>query len=317
MTSMLFPILIALAVVLLVWGAARVLMILADVDQRRLKQRLSQEGRIEAELAAKGLVTTEQGGVSRGLVRISLFARLNRRLMQAYPGVSVARFLAICAGCAAATFLIAAAIAPLPLAVAAFFIGGYAPVMMVNSKRNSRQRAMTLQLPEALDFLCRILRAGHSFSTGLQMMGEELPEPLGAEFRRCHTQHSLGQPLEAALKDMTTRIESSDFAFFVTAVMIQRQTGGDLTILLSNIGNTVRQRIRMAQQVRAKTAEGRFSGYILVAFPMVMFAVMYALNPKYVSIMFKDRTGIIMLCVAVGLQAMGLFSIRKITTVKL
>src|SRR5205085_6835476 len=102
-------------------------------------------------------------------------------------------------------------------------------------------------------------------STGLQMMGEELPAPLAAEFRRCYDQHSLGTPLEDALKDMATHIESTDFAFFVTAVLIQRQTGGDLAEVLGNISKMIRGRLRLLQQVKAKTAEGRFTGYIMVA----------------------------------------------------
>src|SRR5204863_8156518 len=134
-------------------------------------------------------------------------------------------------------------------------------------KRGRRQRAIANQLPEALDFLSRVLQAGHSFSTGVQMMSEELLDPLKTEFRRCYDQHSLGQPLEDSLKEMTTRVESTDFAFFVTAVLIQRQTGGDLAEVLNNISDMIRQRIGLQQHVKAKTAEGRFTGYIMVAFP--------------------------------------------------
>jgi tight adherence protein B len=316
MDGMFVPMVAALAVVLLVWGAARILMLLADADGRRLKQRLSQEGRVEVDAASRGLVMREQEGMSGVLGRSRLFGGLSRKLAQAYPQMPLVKFLGICALCGAGASLLTAAVAPLGLAVVAILVGGYVPVLMVNSRRSSRQKAMTLQLPESLDFLCRILRAGHSFSTGLQMMGEELPDPLGGEFRRCHSQHSLGQPLEGALKEMTTRIESSDFAFFVTAVLIQRQTGGDLTVLLNNISATVRQRIRLQQQVKAKTAEGRFSGYILAGFPAVIFAMMYAINPGYVGVMLHDRTGQAMLAVAVGLQMAGLWSIRRITAVK-
>jgi tight adherence protein B len=316
MNSMYVPIMIALAVVLLAWGAAKVVMLLADADSRRLKQRLNQEGRPQGEAESQGLVMRDQTGLSGQLARMRLFAGLHRKVLQAYPQMPLLKFLGICSLCGFVAFMLAAAFAPLGLTIPAALIGAYIPVLMVNTKRSSRQRAMTLQLPEALDFLCRILRAGHSFSTGLQMMGEELPEPLGPEFHRCHSQHSLGQPLESALKEMTTRIESSDFAFFVTAVMIQRQTGGDLTVLLNNISATVRQRIRIQQQMRSKTAEGRFSGYILVAFPVVMFAIMYAMNPDYIGVMLHDSTGQAMLAVAVGLQLAGLWSIRRITAVE-
>jgi tight adherence protein B len=188
--------------------------------------------------------------------------------------------------------------------------------MALSARRARRQRTITEQLPEALDFLGRVLRAGHSLSTGFQMIAEELPQPLAGEFRRCYDQHSLGQPMEEALKDMAARIESTDFAFFVTTILIQRQTGGDLSEVLGNIGNMIRQRVKLAMSVKSKTAEGRFTGYILVAFPAVMFVLMYVLNPSSVAVMLHSSTGLTMLGVAVGLQAMGLFAIKKITTVR-
>src|SRR6185369_7769124 len=156
---------------------------------------------------------------------------------------------------------------------------GYLPFFLLSNKRNRRIRALNDQLPEALDFLSRALKAGHSLSTGVQMMADELPDPLAAEFRQCYDQHSLGQSLDDALKDTSARIESTDFAFFITAVLIQRQTGGDLSEVLRNISSMIRQRIRLGQQVKAKTAEGRFTGYIMVAFPLVMFFIASALSP--------------------------------------
>jgi tight adherence protein B len=171
-------------------------------------------------------------------------------------------------------------------------------------------------LPEALDFLSRVLRSGHSFSTGLQMMGEELPQPLAGEFRRAYDQHSLGLSVEESLKDMAKRIESTDFAFFITAVLIQRQTGGDLSEVLGNISGMIRQRIRLEQHVKAKTAEGRFTGYILSAFPAVMFVLSYMLNPDYAGVLIRTNTGLTLLGVALGLELMGLYFIKKLTTVR-
>jgi tight adherence protein B len=175
---------------------------------------------------------------------------------------------------------------------------------------------MVMQLPEALDFLSRILRAGHSLSTGVQMMGEELPQPLASEFRRAYDQHSLGQPLEDAFKDMAGRIDSTDFAFFVTAVLIQRQTGGDLSEVLTNISDMIRGRIRLQSHVKAKTAEGRFTGYILVAFPAVMFVIVNMLNPEYGNILIHTPLGLKLLGTAFGLQMLGLWAIRKVTSIK-
>src|SRR5258706_4719288 len=202
------------------------------------------------------------------------------------------------------------------VALAAAGVGAYLPYMVVVKKKNKRQRKMAEQLPEALDFLQRILRAGHSLSTGLSMMAEELPQPLSAEFRRCYDEHSLGQPLEDCLREMTGRIESTDFAFFVTAVLIQRQTGGDLSQLLGNISGMIRQRIRLQQYVKAKTAEGRFTGYILVAFPVLMFFIASGMNPEYKKNLLGTSSGLTMLEIAAALIVLGLGTIRKSTTAR-
>src|SRR5437773_795449 len=115
----------------------------------------------------------------------------------------------------------------------------------------------------------------------IKIQRDQSPQPLAAEFRQCYDQHSLGQSLDEALKDTAARVESTDFAFFVTAVLIQRQTGGDLSEVLKNISGMIRGRVRLQQQVKAKTAEGRFTGYILVAFPAVMFLIVSFMNPEY------------------------------------
>jgi tight adherence protein B len=148
------------------------------------------------------------------------------------------------------------------------------------------------------------------------MMGDELPQPIGAEFRRCYGQHSLGQSLEESLRDMAGRIDSSDFAFFVTAVLIQRQTGGDLAEVLTNISTMIRARMRLKGHVKAITAEGRLTGNVLVAFPIVLFAISYTLNPNYAGVLLNTSVGKTLLCVAGALQLLGLFIIRKIVAVK-
>jgi tight adherence protein B len=238
-------------------------------------------------------------------------------MLQAYPDKSLGKFLTSAGIYGVAfgglTLLITASFA---VGVLAGLAGAYFPFMLLSMKANKRQRQIALQLPEALDFLTRILRAGHSLSTGLQMMGEELAQPLAGEFRRAYEQHSLGVSMEDSLRETAARIESSDFAFFVTAVLIQRQTGGDLSEVLKNISAMIRGRVRLAQHVKAKTAEGRFTGYVLVAFPAVMFFLSYYMNPGYAGVLLHDPDGRMLLGVAVGLQMFGLFAIKKITTVK-
>ena len=322
MESLYVPILIASAVALFIWGLATAIKGMLSNEKRKLQQRLRDEAQaklvgMSSQLPLSVTRNTEVAGAAKMLVRWSPLEALHRTVVQAYPNMTVAHFVIMAGASAMVMFGIATMMTSNTLiAAVAAALGAYFPFLMLSQKRARRQRALAMQLPEALDFLSRVLQAGHSFSTGIQMMSEELPEPLRAEFRRCYEQHSLGQPLEESLKDMATRIESTDFAFFITAVLIQRQTGGDLSEVLKNISNMIRQRIRLAQHLKAKTAEGRFTGYILVAFPAVMFVMVSFLNPTYAHNLTGTSTGQKLLGLAFGLQMLGLWAIRKLTTVR-
>jgi tight adherence protein B len=330
MESFYIPILTAAAVALFIWSVASTAQNLFSGEKRKLQQRLHDEKRSAGTGGGSGgsggstqlplsitRDSNEAAGASALLTRWSPLEDLHRMVVQAYPSMTVATFGVIVVMSAAASFGFATVITQNAIISAvAGVLGAYFPFLLLGQKRARRQRQLAMQLPEALDFLSRVLQAGHSFSTGIQMMSEELPDPLRSEFLRCYEQHSLGQPLEDSLKDMATRIESTDFAFFITAVLIQRQTGGDLSEVLKNISNMIRQRIRLAQSLKAKTAEGRFTGYILVAFPAVMFVIVSFLNPTYAHNLTNTTTGQKMLALAFGLQMLGLYTIRKLTTVK-
>jgi tight adherence protein B len=255
--------------------------------------------------------------VTAALLRWPFFSSVNAWLVHAFPEMRLSRFLLIAASCGFFALSVSLAVTGTALvAMGMGALGGSLPFVILSARRARRQRQLGEQLPEALDFLSRILKAGHSFTTGLQMMGDELPKPLSLEFRKAYDQHTLGHTVETALKDMAKRIESNDFAFFVTAVLIQRQTGGDLSEVLKNISGMIRNRLRLQQHVKAKTAEGRLTGYVLVAFPLVMFVLLAFINPKYAHALTGTDTGHKLLALAFGLQMLGLWSIRKITTVK-
>jgi tight adherence protein B len=330
MDGMLVPLIVAAAVATFAWGLIAIVTGSGRGERRKLQERLSGEGdggstgygrnrgNSNDPLGGKSItLQLDVQGVPEFLADRPFIQALNRRMLQAYPDKKLGTFLttsaiyAVVAG--GVTLLVTASFSVGTLAALA---GTYFPFMLLSMKANKRQRQIALQLPEALDFLTRILRAGHSLSTGLQMMGEELPQPLCGEFRRAYDQHSLGVSLEDSLRETAARIESSDFAFFVTAVLVQRQTGGDLSEVLKNISAMIRSRVRLAQHVKAKTAEGRFTGYVLVAFPAVMFFLAYYMNPGYAGVLINDPQGRMLLGVAVALQLLGLFAIKKITTVK-
>jgi tight adherence protein B len=318
MTSPL-PILVAAAVALLVWGIFSMLANPQRKEKRQLNKRLSTEGRATGSNALKHRIslTLEDPALPQVLARMSMVRGLQRHVLQAYPDLPLSRFMLVVVGAGTVGGFIAGGVSgSLVLALLVGAALAYVPFFVLNSKRSRKQRLIAEQLPDALDFLSRVLRAGHSLTTGLQMMGEELPLPLAAEFRRCYDQHSLGQSLEDSLKDMISRVESTDFAFFVTAVLIQRSTGGDLSDVLGNISGMIRGRLRLQNHVKAKTAEGRFTGYILVAFPAVMFVLAYYMSPETTGKLLHTSGGLKMLGLAFGLQMLGLWSIKKITTVK-
>ncbi|MDB5318717.1 MAG: Flp pilus assembly protein TadB [Phycisphaerales bacterium] len=315
----LFPILVALCVAIFAWGLCALVLGIVQGDKRKLTERLSgKSGSTGAGARAASIVMQVQTKAMPALLARSAFMRsIHRQLVHAHPEASLLKFLALSIGLSVVAGVVFLTWMESPwVALAAAGAGAYLPYMMVVRKKNKRQRRISEQLPEALDFLQRILRAGHSLSTGLSMMADELPQPLAGEFRRCYDEHSLGQPLEECLRDMVARIESTDFAFFVTAVLIQRQTGGDLSALLGNISGMIRQRIRLQQYVKAKTAEGRFTGYILVCFPVLMFFIASSMNPDYKKNLLGTSTGLTMLGIAAGLVVLGLVTIRKITTVR-
>ncbi len=319
MDEQLLTILVVLIVAMIAFGLFQIGAGLLKGNRRRLKQRLVTGGDtgVLAELPRSISVRINGGGTTGLLIRYAFFRGLYKRLHQAFPEVTLTQFLMVAGALSFVALAVGLLVSGSPLvglcAGAAF---GYVPFWVIESQRQRRIRKITEQLPEALDFMSRVLRAGHSLGTALRMMGEELPNPLADEFRRCYAQHSLGQPLEDCLKDMTGRVESTDFAFFVTAVVIQRQTGGDLSNVLGNISGMVRQRVRLVSQTKAKTAEGRFTGYILVAFPVIMFFLAYFMNPHYAGTLLHTETGRYLLGTAIGLEVIGLLAIRKITTIR-
>jgi tight adherence protein B len=318
MESLIFVIFMTVAVSLFTWVVTRALLGIGD-DRKRVSQRLSEDGKnYRGDPQHRSiLIQTEQTGLAKALTRKSFFQKVQRQLAVAWPTMSLSRFVIMASTFAVVVLVmlvpfIDSPIVPLCAAAAAWYV----PFFMLGGRAAKRNRLLSEQLPEALDFLARILRAGHSLTTGLQMMGTELPDPLASEFRKCYDQHSLGQSMEECLKDMAERIESTEFSFFVTAVLIQRTTGGDLSMVLGNISGTVRSRMRLAGFVRAKTAEGRLTGYILVAFPILMFFVAYSLNPEYGGKLLHTPIGQKLLGVAAALQIIGLATIKKLTNVK-
>ncbi|QDU30006.1 Bacterial type II secretion system protein F domain protein [Anatilimnocola aggregata] len=193
---------------------------------------------------------------------------------------------------------------------------GCGPFIYFYMRRARRLAKFAKQLPEALELISRALRAGHSLAAGFKLCADEMGAPIGTEFERCYEAQNLGQPLEDAIEEMTDRVPNLDLRFFATAVILQRQTGGDLAEILDKIGHLVRERYKIYGMIQSLTGEGRLSGSVLLGLPPCLAIVMYRLNPGYLTTLFTDPMGHQMLAGAVVLQFVGALVIRKIVNIK-
>jgi tight adherence protein B len=190
------------------------------------------------------------------------------------------------------------------------------PLAWLLRKRSVRMARFEEQFPEALDLLSRAIRAGHAFQTAMNMVADELSDPVGTEFRKTFEQHNFGLPLRDALNAMTDRIPIIDVRFFVTAVLIQRETGGNLAEILDNLSHVVRERFKVLRQVRVHTAHGRFTGYVLLGLPAALAVALSFINPEHMQLLFREHMGQVMLCGAVVMQTIGYFWIKRVIRIE-
>jgi len=195
-------------------------------------------------------------------------------------------------------------------------IGLAAPFLYVKVKRTRRLRKFEETFPEALDLVSRALKAGHAFATGLKMVADEMDEPVGPEFRKTFDEQNFGLPLKDALANMTDRMPSLDVRFFATAVLIQRETGGNLSEILENLAHVVRERFKILRQVRVYTAHGRLTGYVLLALPAFLAIALMFINPEHMQLLFRNRIGHMMLMACVVMQTVGYFWIKQVIKIE-
>jgi tight adherence protein B len=193
---------------------------------------------------------------------------------------------------------------------------GFLPYFYVRKKRRKRLDTLEEQLPESLDFLSRSMRAGHAFTITLQMVGEEMADPLGQEFRTLFNEQNLGASLEGALRNFAERVPLLDVRFFTSSVLLQRQTGGNLAEILTRLAYVIRERFRLKGQVRAASAHGRLTATILVMLPICTVLGLLLVAPGYMQGMAADPLGRWLIGSAIFLQLIGNFFIRKIINIK-
>ena len=207
----------------------------------------------------------------------------------------------------------------LPLALVVVLVAlaaAFAPFGFLLHRRGRRLKRFEEMFPEALDLLSRAIRAGHAFQTAMGMVADELPEPVGPEFKKTFDQQNYGLPLRDALNELSERIQLLDVRFFVTAVLIQRDTGGNLSEILDNLAHVVRERFKIQRQVRVHTAHGRFTGYVLLALPAALAVALSVINPAHMELLFHERMGQVMLMGAIVMQSIGFVWIRKVIKIE-
>jgi tight adherence protein B len=202
------------------------------------------------------------------------------------------------------------------LAMAAGAAAGCGPLAYVRRLARIRVRAFEEQFPDCLEFISRSMRAGHAFSVALEMVHREFSDPLASEFRRAFEEQNLGQPLDIVLRKLGQRVDSMDVQFFVSAVLLQKRTGGNLAELLDKLAHLIRERFKLRARIRAVSAQGLMSGRILSAIPMGVGALMFVANPDYARFFLDDPAGHKLLAAGLGLQFVGYLIIRKIVTIE-
>jgi tight adherence protein B len=199
---------------------------------------------------------------------------------------------------------------------AALVIGSFLPYALVSYRRQKRFEKIEELFPEAIDTLARAVRAGHAFTTALEMISNEVSEPLAGEFRKLYEEQKFGMPVRDALMNLTERVPLVDIKFFVTAVMLQRETGGNLAEILDNLSYVIRERFKIQRQVRVHTAQGRLTMALLMGMPPTVVAVLMVFSPDFVRPLFADPIGHTLLVASIALQTIGYFVIRKIIKIQ-
>ncbi|MDO8458927.1 MAG: type II secretion system F family protein [Burkholderiaceae bacterium] len=255
--------------------------------------------------------------MQRMLLQLPRVGTLDRLLQQSGLSWSVADFLGMSLLAFVLTLFAASYLAmPWPLRLALAGACALLPALYVTRAKGKRLERIEQQLPDALDLMGRALRAGHAFPTALKMVGDEMNDPLAGEFRAAFDEVNFGIAMPDALMNLATRVPSTDLRYFVIAVLIQRETGGNLAELLASISAIIRDRIKLLGQVRVLSAEGKLSAWILSLLPFGAALMIQLTNPKFLQVLYTDIFGRKMLVIAGVMMLLGIFAMRKIIRIR-
>lgn len=310
-----------LAVVLLIWWMYSAFSRATSESARTVQTRLDSLARRGEVAPYPSLLRDESLSeiptLDRLLHQSNLAMRLDLLLRQADMKMRVGVLILLILVLAAATFMIVSWITGyVLLAIAAAFLFGSIPYWWVRRKKAVRVRRFEESFPDALDLFVNALRAGYAFSGAMSMVAEEAPHTVGREFAIAFEEHELGLETKDTLLNMVQRVDSLDLKLFVTAIVIQRETGGNLAEVLEKISHVIRERFRILGEVRAYSAQGRFSGMVLGLLPIIMAIVFSIIVPEYMATMIRDPMGKLLIIIAVALQILGFVAIKRIVAIK-
>ncbi|GFO64310.1 type II secretion system F family protein [Geomonas paludis] len=287
-----------------------------------LKRRLQ---RLARDTGAQGMpeelraeIIREIPPLDRILARLPLTRDLDKKLDHAGLDVTASRFVMLSAGGTVIGFVVIVLLSKsFLIALGGAVVISLLPFAYLSFKIRQRLDKFTELFPDALTMISRSLRAGHSFTSAIQLVGEEIQDPVGELFKTAYEQQLLGLRITETLSNLNERIESLDLRFFTTAISINNDVGGNLSDILENLALTIRERLKIRRQVRVYTAQGRMTGYVLGVLPVFTFVMFNILNPKYESLLYKEVRGLYVLSLAVVLQVMGFLVIRKIIRIRI
>jgi tight adherence protein B len=254
----------------------------------------------------------------RVLLKLPRAHRLDRFILQAGLEWTVSHVLLACAlsGMVVFAAMVSLANQPAWIALLVSAAGAAVPLLYLNHRRSRRLAQLERQLPDALDLVTRALRAGHSFASSVQMIGEEMSEPIAGEFRMVADEVGFGVSLQQALTNMSERVPLTDLRYFVVSVLIQRDSGGNLTEVLGNLSKLIRDRLKLLARVRVLSSEGRLSAWILGLMPFALAVLMNTFNPEFMSPLWTDPIGITVVKYMLVLMVIGVLILRKIVKIR-
>lgn len=288
-------------------------------EAKRIEKRLQamSAGASHQHTFLKQRLLAQTPSVERLLLQIPRIHQLDRMILQSGLNLSVAGFISLILLAATGGMVVTLLIDfPVFVVLAVGIVCALAPVVYLLGAKHKRIVMIEQQLPDALDLMARAMTAGHAFSSALQMVGSEMPEPIAAEFRIVFDEINYGISTQEALVNLTVRVPSTDLSYFVIAVLIQRETGGNLAELLGNISELIRARLKLLGTVRVLSAEGRLSAWILTLLPFALGFVLQLVNPKFLSVLWTDPMGLKMVGIALLMMVVGIFSMWRIIKIR-